>query len=37
MIHAPPELVEHQAAIARLHVLESGAAPKRLTEPDSFP
>ena len=32
MIYAPPELVKHQAAIARLRLLESGATPKRLAE-----
>jgi len=32
MIHAPPELVRHQVATARLRLPESGAAPKRLAE-----
>ena len=32
MVYAPPELVKHQAAIARLRLLESGATPKRLAE-----
>ena len=32
VIYAPPDLDKHQAAIARLRVLESGAAPKRLAE-----
>ena len=32
MNHAPTELVRHQAAIARLRLLESGATPKRLAE-----
>ena len=37
MIHAPPEPVRHQAATARLRLLEIGAGPKRLAVPDGFP
>ncbi len=37
MIHAPPELVRHQAATARLRLLESGVAQKRLAVPDGSP
>ena len=32
MIYAPPELVRHQAATARLRLPESGVAPERLAE-----
>ena len=32
MVYAPPELVRHQFATARLRLLETGVAPKRLAE-----